>query len=194
MFNIAETAGEFTDPFRIMTFRPFTEEIYSDILENLPDDHLYVDQFHEDSPKGSRKILLLDQLAPPFWQQVAAELCSKKVAKIFGRRLGFEGPFISTVRLMRDFAGYKINPHQDSSKKVCTVQFYLPSNESQLELGTSFYAKSSDGSFIEKLKLKFLPNTGYAFKVSNNSWHGCDFKVLDKPRDTLLLTYYKAKK
>jgi hypothetical protein len=86
----------------------------------------------------------------------------------------------AVARLLRDFAGYRISPHPDSSKKACTVQFYLPSDDSQSDLGTSFYSRNADGSFVEEHKLPFLPNTGYGFKVSDNSWHGCRLPSADE--------------
>lgn len=186
----------FSHPFKICYFSPFTPKLYPFILKNLPDDDCYVDLYHQDAVRAdgtnSRAALLLDQNAPPFWHQLSDLLCSKKVEDIFREQLGFEGPAHAVVRLLRDFNGYKISPHQDSSKKLCTVQFYLAENDEQIDLGTSFYSQNVNGTFLEHHKLKFMPNTGYCFKVSDVSWHGCNFKVLEKPRNTLILTYYKV--
>jgi hypothetical protein len=130
--------------------------------------------------------------APTFWKDLHVVLCSTGVQELFREYMGFEGSVHAVARLFRDFSGYKINPHPDSSKKACTVQFYLPSDNSQVELGTSFYDQNG-GTFDEIIKIPFLPNTGYAFKVTENSYHGANLPKFTKPRDTLILTYYKDK-
>lgn len=190
---IAHLEDGFSYPFRVGTFRPFPDGLYSAVLENLPDNSSYGELNHEDAEKGSRTALLLDGDAPPFWRGIAGALCGRRVEEIFRNHLGFEGPAVAAARLLRDFAGYRIKPHPDSSKKLCTVQFYLPRNGDQCDLGTSFYSRADDGSFVEEQKLPFLPNTGYCFKVTPDSWHGCDFDQIVYPRNTLILTYYKAK-
>ena len=61
------------------------------------------------------------------------------------------------------------------------MQFYLPKDDSQLSLGTSLYQPKSklkraltpwSGKYVRVKKFPFLPNTGYAFAVTGNSWHG----------------------
>lgn len=183
----------FSHPFEVRYFTPFPEELYEDVIDNLPKDEFYKDLPHQDAPLGSRKVFIIDQNASVFWRELSATLRNESVEALFKEHLGFIGAATAVVRLFRDFSGYKIAPHPDSSKKLCTVQFYLPKNDRQAELGTSFYSRTSDGAFFEEYKLQFLPNTGYCFKVSDTSWHGCDFKILEEPRNTLILTYYKAK-
>jgi len=186
----------FSSPFKVCYFTPFDDEFYQSVLANLPGDECYQDLPHEDAmrPDGTstRTALLLDKFAPPFWRELSSVLCGAEVEGIFRQALGFAGPVRAVARLLRDFAGYRISPHPDSSKKACTVQFYLPADDTQADLGTSFYSRNADGSFIEARKLPFMPNTGYCFKVADNSWHGCNFAVLDRPRDSLILTYYRA--
>jgi hypothetical protein len=185
----------FSAPFRVYFFDPFTADLYRDVLANLPHDDCYHDLRHEDAtrPDGTstRTVMVLDGNAPPFWRDLSSILCGSEVEHIFRKYLGF-GPARAAARLLRDFAGYRISPHPDSSKKACTVQFYLPQNDAQSDLGTSFFSRNADGSFVEGHKLPFLPNTGYAFRVAENSWHGTNFQVLKEPRNTLLITYYRA--
>jgi hypothetical protein len=186
----------FSSPFRVCYLAPFPDDLYSLVLTNLPADDCYTYLRHEDATRAdgtsTRKVLLLDVLVTPFWRDLASILCGPEVEEIFRRHLEFSGPVRAVARLLRDFAGYRISPHPDSSKKACTVQFYLPSDDSQSDLGTSVYSRNADGSFVEAHKLPFLPNTGYCFKVTENSWHGTDFKVIAVPRDSLIITYYKA--
>jgi hypothetical protein len=83
------------------------------------------------------------------------------------------------VMLLRDTDDYRIKPHPDGLNKIVTMQFYLPDDESLLELGTSLY-RSSNGllgrSFHEVKRFPFKPNSAYAFAVSDSkarkSWHG----------------------
>jgi hypothetical protein len=170
--------------------------LYSAILEKLPPTDCYKDLPHQDAMRAdgtsTRTVLLLDTHAPPFWRDLASVLCGAEIEEIFRRSLGFDQAVRAVARLLRDFAGYRIAPHPDSSKKACTVQFYLPANGAQLDLGTSFYSRNADGTFTEVHKLSFLPNTGYGFKVSENSWHGSNFQVMKEPRDSLIITYYRV--
>jgi hypothetical protein len=186
----------FSHPFKVYYFQPFPAEFYDHVLENLPEKGCYKYLHHEDATRcdgtSTRTVMVLDGHAPPFWRDLSLILCSSEVERVFRRYLGFVGPVRASARLLRDFAGYKISPHPDSSKKACTVQFYLPANDSQSDLGTSFFSRNADGSFVEEHKLPFLPNTGYCFKVAENSWHGTNFQGLKEPRNSLLITYYKA--
>lgn len=83
--------------------------------------------------------------------------------------------------LYRDEAGYKITPHPDTPLKIATVQFYLPSDDSQRNLGTSLYRPRSwmeriaaplAGKYKSVKRFDFVPNSGYAFGVTQDSFHG----------------------
>ena len=83
--------------------------------------------------------------------------------------------------LYRDEAGYKITPHPDSPLKIVTVQFYLPTDNSQRNLGTSLYRSRTGmeriaaplaGKFKTVRQFDFIPNSGYAFGVTQDSIHG----------------------
>jgi hypothetical protein len=72
-----------------------------------------------------------------------------------------------------------------------TVQFYLPPDNSTPHIGTMFHATWPDRSIPESAQMIFLPNTGYAFAVADNTWHsvrpvGSEIKT----RDSVLLTYF----
>src|SRR5438046_2285673 len=71
--------------------------------------------------------------------------------------------------LLRDLGGYKISIHCDSPRKAITTQYYLPADESQLHLGTTFHMQDECG-FTKVRTLRFAPNTGYAFPVTDQSW------------------------
>jgi hypothetical protein len=87
--------------------------------------------------------------------------------------------------LFRDLEGYEIAPHPDGRAKIVTMQLYLPVDRSQIHLGTAVYKRrfkslaglySWHGRFEKVKQFPFLPNSGYAFAVSNSlghkSWHG----------------------
>ena len=87
------------------------------------------------------------------------------------------------------------------------MQIYLPSDDSQRELGTAIYKISPMGVFawksyglVKDKTVPFLPNSGYAFVVIHpaysllrSSWHGREAisVPVEKPRLSILNTYYR---
>jgi hypothetical protein len=83
------------------------------------------------------------------------------------------------LSLVRDTEDYRIKPHPDGLNNLVTMQFYLPEDESNLDLGTSVYRRLKrliGSSFEEVKRFPFKPNSAYAFAVSQGpkrtSWHG----------------------
>ena len=72
--------------------------------------------------------------------------------RIRSRRSGEEWPVPMHPRpvLYTDLNGYAIKPHPDTRRKVLTMQIYLPSDDSQRELGTAIYKISPMGVFAWK--------------------------------------------
>lgn len=98
--------------------------------------------------------------------------------------------FKPAVMLLRDLGGYKISVHTDTLRKAITTQYYLPSDKSQIHLGTSLHNGKREG-YSKFKNLDFLPNTGYAFPVSSESWHSVQkMDSSDKPRNSLMVIYY----
>ena len=103
-----------------------------------------------------------------------------------------------------DRDGYQIKPHPDTRKKVVTMQLYCPADSSQQALGTTLYQASLKGLMhvnsycLEPVKtIPFLPNVGYAFVVlkayhslTRMSWHGRPPIKTDRPRVSILNTFY----
>ncbi len=124
----------------------------------------------------------------------------KRLAPDIARRMKVKAsevteiPVLAKDELTRDLPGYKISPHKDKFTKLVTMQIYLPSDDSQRDFGTSLYSRSWFRRINPKLKklnrklkkfgmkqlrefthvktLDFMPNSGYAFAVGNDSWHG----------------------
>ena len=103
--------------------------------------------------------------------------------------------------LYRDESGYKITPHPDSPLKIVTVQFYLPADHSQRLLGTSVYRRKKwherlinpfGSPFTQVKKFEFTPNSGYAFAVTKDSFHGREeLSAADGLRQSILLLYLR---
>jgi hypothetical protein len=93
--------------------------------------------------------------------------------------------------LTRDITGYLIPPHTDTHWKGITVQLYLPRDRSIEHIGTIFHERQADGSLANNKQMRFAPNTGYAFAVSDDSWHSADRIGPEvETRDSILLTYF----
>ena len=189
----------------------FPPDIYASILECMPDPALYTplsDYKHKRADGASmRDVLALDDpgLANlpleqrELWQALATALRSielkmaifRKLAPDLAYRFGVACDAVEKIvafpkpSLYRDLDGYEIPPHPDGRAKIVTMQFYLPRDRSQIELGTALYKRhfnsvrglySWHGRFRKVKQFPFLPNTGYAFAVSNSlgkkSWHG----------------------
>ena len=93
--------------------------------------------------------------------------------------------------LTRDIPGYRVFKHTDSLWKGITVQLYLPSDDSNKNIGTIFHERRPDGTKPKVTQMSFAPNSGYAFAVWNDTWHSADPVGPEvKTRDSILLTYF----
>lgn len=153
------------------------------------------------------------------WGSVSTVLTSKEVERAIRNRLhdglvirarGDKVPDADDLKLVAkpvvywDSDGYRIKPHPDTRKKVVTMQLYCPADTSQEALGTTLYRASLKGLLhvgsycLEPVKtIPFLPNVGYAFVVlkayhslTRMSWHGRPPIKTDKPRISILNTFY----
>jgi hypothetical protein len=205
-----------TEPFdHIFCGRVFPAAFYPALLANLPTNELFDEIRHADAlqPDGKSarlsfelrddKIATLPAGQKEFWQEMARHLLSSEVECAFKtkfqnaleKRNG--GIKLDKIKirprafLFRDIKGYKISIHPDAPAKAITVQFYLPGDNSQEHLGTTFYGPAVNNEVQEVKTLPFLPNTGYAFTVTETSWHAVK-KMGDneKPRNSLMIIYY----
>ncbi len=143
-------------------------------------------------PAGKREV----------WEIVGRALTSRIVQAAFVRRLApelekrFGSSYVRTAFfpipiLTRDIPGYKIKPHTDTHWKGITVQLYLPQDDSTSHIGTIFHERRADGSMPKTTQMQFTPNSGYAFAVSDYSWHSADPVGAEvSTRDSILLTYF----
>ena len=132
------------------------------------------------------------------WDVVGRVLCSDTVRDAFVRRLAkplanrFAKVALYPVPILtRDIPGYRIYPHPDTRWKSITVQLYLPRDDSTPHIGTIFHDRQPDGSLPKHTQMKFLPNSGYAFAVGDNTWHSADPVGTEvTTRNSILLTYF----
>lgn len=189
----------------------FDASTYSAILKNLPLDDSFHFINHPDAvlPNGKATRMLLDltdetvnRLHPEsqaFWKQMkdvfVSDVLLKAVLNKFKaeitKRFGHNWPEMVLVPIFyRDLPGYKIGVHTDAPFKIVTMQFYFPSDESQLHLGTSFHVRQGDYFHLLKTNA-FKPNSGYAFVRTDCSWHSVkQLGLHEAKRDSLALTVY----
>jgi hypothetical protein len=218
-------AEAFSKPYPLIRFRDFfPSDFYARLLQRFPD----VDRFAGLNGDGTRReYALYDERSDPgseesgaLWGIVRRVLTSPEIAsalrekldegfRIRSKRSGEGWPISMHPRpvLYTDLNGYAIKPHPDTRRKVLTMQIYLPSDDSQRELGTAIYKVSPMGVFawksyglVKDKTVPFLPNSGYAFVVIHpaysllrSSWHGREAisVPVEKPRLSILNTYYR---
>lgn len=185
----------------------FPADFYRKLQQNLPDPQAMVPIEEARALKGYPERFVLD-LAPKgvatlpaekreFWSEVHEGLVVRGnfgnlifekfkpfIEQRFAGRTDLE--FFSEALLVQDLTNYKLGPHTDSPRKVVTMLFYLPVDESQAHMGTSIYLPN-DGNFRcpggphhrreEFMRLHtnpFLPNSMFAFFKTDNSFHGVE--------------------
>ena len=195
----------------------FDPASYAELLAAMPDRRFYHDLRHRDALRkdGSstrlRMYLYPERVKrlPPEQRRVglpvARALCSKSLEDAFKRkfRAALEERFGKPVEqigvypipiLLRDQPGYRISVHSDVPTKAITVQFYLPADSSQRNIGTIFHEADQGPGAEQTTQMPFLPATGYAFPVSlTKSWHSAaQTTEADGERVTMMVTYYVA--
>jgi hypothetical protein len=192
-------------------------ETYAVLLAAIPDPRFFHDLRHRDAVRkdGSstrQRLYLYPELLwrlpaelRRVWLPVARALCSSELERAFKRkfRAALEERFAKPAEkigmypipiLLRDQPGYKISIHSDVATKAITVQYYLPSDESQRHIGTIFHESDRGPGAKNTTQMPFLPASGYAFPVSlTKSWHSAaQTTEEDGERVTMMVTYYVA--
>jgi hypothetical protein len=212
-----ETGVAVDKPFYHLEFeRVFPDDVYVEMVAALP---LAADyrplpgrnrgNIREDGTSTRVKIDLfpeyirhLPAAKRGIWDRVGRALTSETVKAAFmhrlapglARRFGPEwtqtGMYPIPV-LTRDVPGYRITPHTDTHWKGITVQLYLPRDDTTPHIGTIFHDRLADGSMPKTRQMRFVPNSGYAFAVGDDTWHSADPVGSEvDTRDSILLTYF----
>jgi hypothetical protein len=198
----------------------FPADFYAELQRNIPDPKVMVPIEEARGVKGykERFVLGLDdknlQLMPEdkrtFWRNFAGWLLAgrfrdmllTKFRPVVEQRFrGVPGiQFHDEGLLVEDITKYALGPHSDATRKVITLLFYLPKDESQSHLGTSIYLPKdpkftceggphySFENFTRVVTMPFKPNALFAFVKTNNSFHGVE-PVLDPDTKRWLLLY-----
>jgi len=204
-------------PFYHLQFdRVFPQNVYAAMLAAMPVTSDYrrmsgrrKEDVREDGTPTRVKIDLFPEYIRslpaekrPVWDIVGRALCSSEVQAAFVRRLAPElrrrfGESFADIALYpvpiltRDVPGYKILPHTDTQWKGITVQLYLPRDDAHVNIGTIFHGRQPDGTLTRGAQMRFARNTGYAFAVSDVTWHSADPVGSEvDTRDSILLTYF----
>jgi hypothetical protein len=202
------------NPFHHLEFeRVFPDAIYSLMLAALPDTADYrpmsggrrIDAREDGTPTRVKIDLFPEYIRNlpadkrPVWDLVGRALCSPEVQAAFVRRLApqlkrrfREGrtDLYPVPALTRDRPGYRILPHTDTFWKGITVQLYLAHDDTNANIGTVFHGRPADGT-LTRTQIGFAPNTGYAFVVTDASWHSVDPVGPEvETRDSILLSYF----
>jgi len=182
----------------------FPADVFVRMLELLPDANAYTPDNPRIHTRGdglvTRNILSpsphgLDRLGEPhrsFWAEISHALMSRRLrdvvfAKLSGdlhRRFGSRPNQLHAIAaypkpaLIKDLGGYEIAPHRDTRSKIVTMQFYLPEDRRNNDLGTTVYRQnyfrlrnliSLRNRFEAVKRFSFAPNSGYAFAVGSRS-------------------------
>lgn len=200
-------------PFDHVALGPvFPEDAYRSLLEHLPRSSDYAELRHKDALRRdgtscrleflltNERLRKLDRTRRRFWTPAAqafrdpaiVETLAKTFAAAVARRSLPPLPRTALrLSLLRDLPGYTIAPHEDIPVKLFTMQLYLPRDERQRHLGTSFYRRAETARLKKSATLPFLPNSGYSFPVTRNSWHGVDrIPPAEAARDSLMFIWY----
>jgi len=204
-----------TEPFLMYDFSPWSDEVYDLIMRYMPDESAYFPLTHNEAkradgsyarlrwPLQKSRIRLLPPDARDFWMELREVLRSDELRDVFKNWLAptlvarfkcplSEIPAFPAPQLLKDSYGYKISPHADTDLKVITTQWYLPRTTSQAHLGTRVHNRLPNGQFEEVRAMQFVPNRGYAFGVTNDSWHSvASMTEADGVRDSLMMFYYR---
>ena len=155
------------DPFpHILVRDAFPGAYYSAMLENLPDPALMrpIGEARHVTGYDERYILGLNDedlsglptRSRDFWRDLASWFVGEKsftqsVIARFHPQLSarFKGRgtlvFRDEALLVMDTTNYNLGPHSDSPRKVITMIFYLPPDDSRRDLGTSIYVPTEPG-------------------------------------------------
>lgn len=146
-----------------------------------------------------------------FWLELSRWLLSERFRVMILRKFSGEiterfgqGAQLATdidARLVRDFSRFSMGPHTDSPRKLVSLLFYMPRDESLREFGTSIYAPNDPQfrcpggphhrpeGFKKVATMPFLPNALFAFFKNDYSFHGVDQQVLDRGVERNMLLY-----
>jgi hypothetical protein len=204
----------------------FPPDWYEELIAHLPEKHYYKRLDETGTvPKGAYAERFICDLAdarqaeadmdgePGPWSEVSGvfegpqfahrilALFNDAVVARFGQ--DSELDFETDCRLVRDFSNYAISPHTDSPRKIVSLLFYMPPDDSMKDLGTSIYVPIDPefrcegrthhpfAQFKQVMTARYLPNSLFGFFKTDQAFHGVE--RIERPRtrrDSLLYNIY----
>lgn len=202
-----------TDPFPYLVVdNIFPEDYYRRMLENFPSPEV-MRPLHESGRVApgayeerhallfnEEEISKLSMESAKFWRSLAHWMYSDPFANLFISRFAQElFPRLARILqadgklavkgdalLVQDHTRYAIGPHTDAPHRLVTFLFYLPTDDSMRDIGTSIY-RPKDPDFtcwggphhsfdhFEKVRtVEFLPNRLLVFPKTERSFHGVE--------------------
>ena len=137
-----------------------------------------------------------NDLPPDLMKDLSSLRLAATIRDLFRLSCDMEG----WIRWTRDGCGYSLGPHTDTTSKVASLLFYMPSkSQDEGPWGTSLYLPKEpvddDGQKhwrFDKFHLihtfPFQANTCLAFPRADNSWHGVEPIVSNIQRDMIVYT------
>lgn len=197
----------------------FPVSFYQRLQKNLPDPSAMrpIEDVRNLKNCKERFVLGLDQPSlatlPPeqkmFWGELASWLVGSRFRALVLRKFQ---PFIDQrfagkgaiechdeALLVQDITNLRLGPHTDAPRKVVTMLFYLPADDSQSHIGTSLYVPNvpeftcpggphHDRKDFTLLHTNpFMPNSMFSFFKTDNSFHGVEVISDPECRRWLLL-------
>ena len=166
-----------------------------------------------DLPEAMKKTFKNFTKTVEVWSKAEDILLSERLRETVFRKLEVDEVEKKTrskdFRIQVDVGGFTLGPHPDSPKKIVTLMLYFPKEEEEESnkklFGTCLYTKEQYETFADndegkevlpscEKKFLFEPNTGYAFKVGEESYHGVDDIPPRCERRTLLINWYSTSK
>jgi hypothetical protein len=184
----------------------FPADFYAEMQRNLPDPEAMIPIEQARQVKGYRERFVLEfkpehlgalpEAKRKFWSDFGGwMLAGRFMDLVMGKfapsiearfRAMKNIKFHNEALLVQDITDYKIGPHSDAPRKVVTMLFYLPKDDSQAHLGTSIYLpkdlsfRCAGGPhypfdrFDRMVTMPFMPNSLFAFVKGDNSFHGVE--------------------
>ena len=183
----------------------FPADFYAHLLTNLPPAGDYSEStagYHGRQFAEPSNADVFDRFNTKEWLKIATGPFRHDIQA----RFQSSPPIRTDLRLIRDCENYSIGPHTDAPWKILSYLFYLPSDESLIQHGTSIYLPKEPSfrcvggphhkfsAFNRIFTAPFKPNSLLAFFKTDYSFHGVEPITIQCQRDLLLWNLYAAVK
>lgn len=135
-----------------------------------------------------RKVVPLDMLRElPYWGEVVKWLASDRFLAVMCAKFSIDAIYPPDILLCRDDPGYFLGPHTDAPHKRLSMIVYLSEESTpDYQRGTHIYLPRKYGfacpggphynaaDFARIATFPYAQNHAFAFKKTNNSFHGVE--------------------